>query len=345
MANVVSSFSFVDPSKVGTSAHAQPDGQGERLVERNVRRVGGGGDGRPPPVNPFREASANTPPPPYPDSPASAPAASAAQAPPPAYNVAFDRAPPTSAPATSARGTAPLSPRSPVFGAGLLAFITVLMCACMYAFSTAEADVSITALRWERTIALEELQEVAGAGWAVPAGARVTSSEQRTRSTHRVLARYETRCERTTRTEAREEYVRTDTVCYDDGACVQKDVMRHVEEQVPSERCAEVPVEVDAPLYEPYYFYMLPTWVRVAPLVTRGGSGERPHWPLGPGTGSGRRTAGESQLNEVIVTEAASGKSWSHALSEAELVSLRVGMRARIAYNSFGVTKFEIIAL
>ncbi len=199
----------------------------------------------------------------------------------------------------------------------LVTFAIVLIAGLLIIFWPRQAKATVSAASWTCKINLQEYQKRSHENWSVPADGQVTGSEQRIYKYDKVYDRTVREChdedvqdgtipESYWDRECDDVYVRTDTICYDDGTCDKEDIYREKCENVRKtrdvpkykkvEKCENVDKFIDVPRYQPWYFYSTWEWVNIR---SRSASGEG-YSPSCPSAGSNQRVNGEPQYGFTV---------------------------------------------
>lgn len=192
----------------------------------------------------------------------------------------------------------------------------------------------MTGYRWERTIAIEELQTVTEEGWDVPAGGRRLSERQAVYGYNQVLTGYETRTRNVS------EQVQVGTEAY---PCGQRDLGNGFFEEVLCDRpiyetrtrseTYEEPIYQSVPIMRTSYTYEIDRW-RVVTTRRVGGTNRRAEWPtlnLRDNQRAGARTE-----QYIVVLEDGNRRRYELEVSQAQWEALREGQRVEVQTDAFG---------
>lgn len=213
----------------------------------------------------------------------------------------------------------------------------LLLCGCVCALISAwprNEVATVSALTWERQIAIEEHQYNRHESWSPPAGADIEAQEQRISHYDQVQIGTEEECGYEEECETHSVYDHTEHVCYDDGTCDEEDVYRDERTCDDVYVCETVPVYEDVPRYATWYTYHVWEWVDVEPARARGND-NAPYWPevqLGPEQREGART---EKCTVTFTNE--KGKSYPFAPPCAELGKYEPGSEWQITHDANSV--------
>lgn len=224
--------------------------------------------------------------------------------------------------------------RSAFMGIGLGVAALLLVCGfCVIAgfallWATDQPEpVTVMDVHWQRTILLEEYKYNERGDWALPATADLISTEEKIHHYNDVLTGYVEQCHMESQLAgSRQEcgyeqscqsvsvYDYTETVCYDDGTCDDRDVYRteqqcqdeYVCEDVPNYQdvqvCQDVPQYIQEPVYQPWYTFNIWEWVVTEPVVAEGNN-LSPVWPDVPQSDTIReQTNGRTETCTLTLT-------------------------------------------
>lgn len=196
------------------------------------------------------------------------------------------------------------------------------------------SEMAVTGYRWERTIAIEELQTVTEEGWDVPAGGRRLSERQAVYGYNQVLTGYETRTRNVS------EQVQVGTEAY---PCGQRDLGNGFFEEVLCDRpiyetrtrseTYEEPIYQSVPIMRTSYTYEIDRW-RVVTTRRVGGTNRRAEWPtlnLRDNQRAGARTE-----QYIVVLEDGNRRRYELEVSQAQWEALREGQRVEVQTDAFG---------
>lgn len=194
-----------------------------------------------------------------------------------------------------------------------------------------EKVLTVTGLRWERTVAVEELRTLVEEGWEgeLPAGARILSSRRDVHHRNKVQTGSETR----TRTVTEQVQTGTERVkvgTRDLGNGYFEDVYedRPVYSDRERQETYQEPVYREDPVYRMRHRYEIDKWV-AAREAKAGGTGTSTAWPdprLGPRQREGRR----SEVYEVLFQDKDGAAIVYRARDEADWKSFEPGTAYRV---------------
>lgn len=176
----------------------------------------------------------------------------------------------------------------------IIAAVFLCLCACISTIMLWPRNevASVSALAWERQIAIEEHQYNQHEGWDLPVGADLDGREERIHHYDQVQIGTEEECGYEQQCESVSVYDHTDRVCYDDGTCDEEDVYRTEQDCHDEYVCEDVPVYESVPRYATWYTYHIWEWVAIEPARAQGND-NAPYWPevrLGQDQREGART-------------------------------------------------------
>lgn len=257
----------------------------------------------------------------------------------------------------SANHIASVQPASPAVAlffkigcGGILLLLAALMgLQCMTWSQVAE----VTALSWERTVAIEELKSVRHEGWKdrMPSGARIISREEKVRSHRDVLTGHE-EVEETYTEQQQTGTRRVKTGVQDLGNGRFKEIWENepVYKDVQKRRRVSKPVYRKEPVYDTWLMYEADEWVKIDTAVSRGTS-EMPAWPPTNVTQpfesrlGARRESARTESYNVSFKSLKDGKVYevteigSKKLDSATFEKLRPGTKWTIAISGLGNIK------
>ena len=228
----------------------------------------------------------------------------------------------------------------------------------------------VTGKSWERTVALEERNVVAGEGWELPDSARSVRRERKIKEYEQVVDHYE-RVSREvahheqvadgteTRTREVSERVQTGTrtyVCghrdmgngyFEDIECSEPEyetrtrTERYEEPRYRTRTTYETvtenePVYRKVPIRATYYRYRVPRWTRSRVLTEKGGANE-PVWPRVTPTPR-EREAARTQSYQVTLRDGVRGETHVVSLPHGRWGRLRVGDRVALRVRDGAAT-------
>lgn len=179
--------------------------------------------------------------------------------------------------------------RRPIFvTVGIFVVVAVLTLAVVginYLMATRDGTVTITALRWERSVEIERYQTMQHEGWAVPFGGRQIGVRPKQSDTERkylgttpsVTTSYSTKT--TTVTKA------VDCSWYEQKNGVEIEHERSCEtkapeyERIPITGTTQVEIWTQVPVYSPWYTYLIDEWVYDRRLQSSGDKSKPMQWP------------------------------------------------------------------
>ena len=192
----------------------------------------------------------------------------------------------------------------------------------------------IESFEWERSIAIEEFQNVDESDWALPQGANLHRTAEEIHHYDQVLDHYETK----TRRVAHKVQDGYDTKYKDlgNGQFEEIEVPRYRTEYV--DETYEEPVYRSVPVYKTKYYYDIDKWVMVTTANTHGNDHE-PYWKdtglsntvTDPAYGD--RREGEHKGTYYVIFKDKKGKEQKKEYSESEWSILSVG--DTVSYKTF----------
>jgi len=220
-------------------------------------------------------------------------------------------------------------------------FALLLAILLPFLFRARTVPMTVTALTWERTIAVEENRRLVEEGWSVPGGGRVLDRSIRIRSYRSVLDHYEpatkTVHERV-QTGTRTVRVRSGTRSNGNGTFTARYKTRT--EPVYTTRSRQVsyqrPVYRQVPVPDTWYRYEIWRWVherdeRAAGLMPQ----SEPYWP-DPRCGEREREGKRDAIYRVTLQGPRDADPRTTDLPEDRWHRLHVGERHTVRTNAFG---------
>ncbi|MCE6958376.1 hypothetical protein LAZ40_04805 [Cereibacter sphaeroides] len=200
---------------------------------------------------------------------------------------------------------------------------------------SSETRVTVTALPWTRTIAIEELKTLHEDGWSVPAGARVTDRDRRIRSWRNVLDHYETRTRSVTRqvADGTESYA-CGMQDMGNGYARERTCSRTRYRSVQDTETYQEPVYRNEPVWDTFYEWDIDRWVKVRSPEAHG-DGEPRQWPEAVATGD-RERVGPRQETLSAALRDENGVVWVEGLREASWRRLERGTQITVERDIFG---------
>ncbi len=157
-------------------------------------------------------------------------------------------------------------------------FLCAITCLIAFVLFPRNETATVSGYAWERKILVQEHQYNRHEGWDPPADADIEQREERIHHHDQVKVGTEEECGYEEECETHSVYDHTETVCYDDGTCDEKDVYRDERECHDEYVCKEVPIYEDVPVYQTWYIYSVWEWVDLDPIIARGDDAA-PYWP------------------------------------------------------------------
>lgn len=213
----------------------------------------------------------------------------------------------------------------------VLLLLCLVTCLTLCVARTRNETATISALSWERTIAIEEHQYNRREDWNPPAGADIKSREERISGYDQVRVGTKEECGYEEECESESVYDHTEKTCYDDGTCDEHDVYRTEQKCHDEYVCEDVPEYESVPRYETWYVYQVWEWVKVDEEVARG-TDNAPVWPE-VALGDDQREGERSEHCEVIFTTD-KGDSYPYTLSCSEIRQFKRGAQWQIKHDA-----------
>ncbi|HSN86092.1 MAG TPA: zinc ribbon domain-containing protein [Thermoanaerobaculia bacterium] len=221
---------------------------------------------------------------------------------------------------------------------GLLALFALLL----FLGRPKDAVLTVTGLRWERSIEVEQARTVTKQAWEgeLPAGARVLSTSREIHHHDRV----QTGTRTATRTVTEQVQTGTERVkvgSRDLGNGYFEDVYedRPVYESQSHEETYEEPVYREDPVYRNRFRYEIEEWGTVRTAQAKG-EDRSPGWP-DPGIGDREREGKRTEVYEVLFADE-DGKSWIYkAPNEAEWSTFEPGRTYKATVQGDKVVSVE----
>jgi hypothetical protein len=244
-----------------------------------------------------------------------------------------------------ARGEVPAAPAPPKRRRGrgglVLAALAVLLAVVLPLLLRPRAvPATVTALTWERTVAVEENRRFVEEGWDVPGGGHVLDRSIRIRSYHSVLDHYEDATKTVTkRVQTGTRTVRVRSGTRDKGNGTFRAVYKTRTEPVYETRSERVryrrPVYRQVPVPRTWYRYEVWRWTHSRDARASGALPQaEPFWP-DPHL-VGRERDGERRAVYHVSLRTPDGQARETDLPEERWRSLSVGGRCTLRTNAFG---------
>lgn len=212
----------------------------------------------------------------------------------------------------------------------VIAFILIaaLVAGLVYLFIPKEHDLTITDIRWERNINIEEYRTVNESDWYLPDGGRLQYTNREIHHWEDVFDHYETK----TRQVPKERYVRTETVVtgYRDlgnGYFEEITSSRDIYETYYETETYQEAVYRSEPVYRTKYYYEIERWVYDR-TVTSQEANKHPEWPELNLAENER----ESSRNETytVTGKDKEGEEYTFTLSYADWERVNLGQEVKV---------------
>lgn len=202
------------------------------------------------------------------------------------------------------------------------------------AFWPRDTPVTVTALSWERAIAVERYQQFTEDDWSVPPGGTEVSQRREIRRYDKVFSHNETK----TRTVSYREKVGTERyVCgkrdLGNGRFEDKHCTRDKYETKYRTETYQEAVYRDVPVYDTKYTYTIWRWreVRTERLSA---ANDAPRWP-DPTLAKDERLGQRQETYTVVFTDR-KGKEYTHKTGQADWENFTLGQQLTVRTNAFG---------
>lgn len=257
----------------------------------------------------------------------------------------LDGAPRTAEEAAPRRPQPPPPPRAPrwstpkrlALGAGVLSLLLICLLGVLglaLVFGPRDTPVTVTALSWERAVAVERHQQLTEEGWSIPEGGSQVSQRQEIRRYDEVFSHNETR----TKTVSYKEKVGSERyVCgkrdLGNGRFEDKHCNRDKYETKYRTETYQEAVYRDVPVYDTKYTYTIWRWREVRTERLREANAP-PRWPE-PALGAEERLGQRQETYTVLFTDK-KGKQYTHEVAQSEWQTFAVGQQRTVRTNALG---------
>ena len=211
--------------------------------------------------------------------------------------------------------------------------IAALVTGLVYLFIPKEHDLTVTDIRWERNIDIEEYRTVNESDWYLPDGGRLQYTNREIHHYEDVLDHYETK----TRQVPKERYVRTETVVtgYRDlgnGYFEEITSSRDIYETYYETETYQEAVYRSEPVYRTKYYYEIERWVYDR-TETSQAADKHPEWPL-MNLAENERESSRKETYTVTGKDE-EGEEYTFTLSYADWERVHLGQEIEVKL-SFG---------
>lgn len=221
------------------------------------------------------------------------------------------------------------------FGIAAVAIIAILMAI----FMPKTSDATVTQVAWERSIAIEQYQNVEESDWELPEGANLHEKKNEVHHYDQVLDHYETEYVEKTR-EVIDHY---ETVYeYEDLGNGNFEEVSHEEPVYVTETYTEeveTPVYRDKPVYQTKYYYDIDKWVEVR---TSDSSGKDHNAKWNEPTLASDEREGTRTGVYTITVEMKKGKASVYELEESAWNGVEVGDSLEIKQHHDGAAEIKL---
>lgn len=217
-------------------------------------------------------------------------------------------------------------------GIAAVAIIAILMAI----FMPKNLDAQITGISWERSIAVEQYQNVEESDWELPEGANLHEKKNEVHHYDKVIDHYQTEYVEKTR-EVLDHY---ETVYeYEDLGNGNFEEVSHEEPVYVTETYTEevqTPIYRDEPVYQTKYYYDIDKWVEVR-TSDASGTDHNPKWNE-PTLASDERE-GERRSSHHITVSVKGDEEISYTVNEEAWKKLNVGDSLKIKQHHDGTAE------
>ena len=221
-----------------------------------------------------------------------------------------------------------------ILGAALLVIIGLIAAI----FMPKTSDATVTQVAWDRSIAIEQYQDVEESDWELPEGANLHEQKREVHHYEQVLDHYQNQ----TVEKSREVIDHYETVYeYEDLGNGNFEEVSHEEPVYVTEYYTEVeqvPVYRDDPVYQTKYYYDIWKWVEVRSSDSSG-TDHNPTWNE-PTLASDEREGTRTE-NYTITVETKKGKASTYTLTLADWNKVDVGQSVEIKQHHDGAAEIK----
>ena len=221
----------------------------------------------------------------------------------------------------------------------VLAIIAAIVLAGVFMLMPKTSDATVTQLAWERTIPVEQYQDVEESDWELPAGANLHETKREIHHYDQVLDHYVTEYVQ----KSREVIDHYETVYeYEDLGNGNFEEVSHEEPVYVTEYYTEEeqkPVYRDEPVYQTKYYYDIWKWVEVR-TSDSSGKDHNPTWNE-PTLASDEREGTRTGVYTITV-ENKKGKATSYELEESAWNQVEVGDSLEIKQHHDGAAEIKL---
>eukprot|EP01130_Rhizamoeba_saxonica_P007206 TRINITY_DN2909_c0_g1_i1.p1 TRINITY_DN2909_c0_g1~~TRINITY_DN2909_c0_g1_i1.p1 ORF type:complete len:291 (-),score=53.12 TRINITY_DN2909_c0_g1_i1:46-918(-) len=152
----------------------------------------------------------------------------------------------------------------------ILAVVALILVLLAYYYYPREHTAVLDKVQWSIRFDVQQFQENYYESFSVPVGARVVSQSVQVEYYDTVVDRIDRVCTVDYVDKTYSEYSHTETKCFDNGECIDKDVYVDRVEKEAVETCTDHEITHQEPVYGTLYSYYIWEWVNLDPLITSG---------------------------------------------------------------------------